>query len=189
MEATQTTNTPSFETVWAALQETKQIFRENAERYERERKESEADFNKKLGEYINLFGEVTEYTMAPKMREKFIEFGFTFPKTERNVSIRDNINDIFLEIDVMLENDENAILVEIKTKLTIERINDHIDRLEKMRRYADLRGDKRSFIGAVAGVVVTDKERKYALDQGFYLIEPAGQNLSITAPNGKPKEW
>jgi len=178
MEATQTPNTPSFETVWAALQETDRIMKENA-----------ADFNRRLGEYINLFGEVTEYTMAPKLREKFIEFGFTFPKAERNVSIRDNTNNIFLEIDVMLENDDNAMLVEIKTKLTIERINDHMDRLEKMRKYADLRGDKRTFLGAVAGVVVTDKERKYALDQGFYLIEPAGQNLNITAPSGKPNEW
>ena len=189
METTQTANPPSFESVWAALQETRQIFKENAERYERERKESEKDFNRRLGEYINLFGEVTEYEMAPKMREKFIEFGFTFPKAARNVSIKDYINNIFLEIDVMLENGDNAMLVEIKTKLTVERINDHIERLEKMRKYADLRGDKRTFLGAVAGVVVTDKERYYALDQGFYLIEPAGQNLNITPPNGKPKEW
>jgi len=196
MEATQTPNPPSFETVWAALmenreqlKETDRIIKESAERYERERRRSEKDFNRRLGKYINLFGEVTEYTMAPKLRKKFLEFGLTFPKAERNVSIRDYINNIFLEIDVMLENDDNAMLVEIKTKLTIERINDHMDRLEKMRKYADLRGDKRTFLGAVAGVVVTEKERKYALDQGFYLIEPAGQNLNITVPNGKPKEW
>jgi hypothetical protein len=178
METTQTPNPPSFETVWAALQETDRIL-----------KESSAELNKKLGKYINLFGEVTEYEMAPKMREKFIEFGFTFPKAERNVSIRDYINNIFLEIDVMLENGDNAMLVEIKTKLTVERINDHIERLEKMRKYAELHGDKRVFLGAVAGVAVTDKERKYALDQGFYLIEPLGQDLSITPPSGKPKEW
>ena len=196
MEATQTPNPPSFETVWAALmenreqlKETDRIIKESAERYERERRRSEKDFNRRLGKYINLFGEVTEYTMATKLRKKFLEFGLTFPKAERNVSIRDYINNIFLEIDVMLENDDNAMLVEIKTKLTIERINDHMDRLEKMRKYADLRGDKRTFLGAVAGVVVTEKERKYALDQGFYLIEPAGQNLNITVPNGKPKEW
>ena len=30
---------------------------------------------------------------------------------------------------------------------------DHIERLEKMRKYADLHGDKRVFLGAVAGVV------------------------------------
>jgi len=183
METAQTANPPSFETVWAALQETERIMKENS-----------AELNKKLGEYINLFGEVTEYEMAPKMREKFIELGLDFPRANRNVSIRDKINNIFLEIDVLLENDDIAILVEIKTKLTVDRINDHIERLEKMRKYADLRGDsglksERVFLGAVAGVVVTDKERKHALDQGFYLIEPSGQDLSITPPSGKPKEW
>jgi len=31
--------------------------------------------------------------------------------------------------------------------------------------------------------------REYALNQGLYLIEPAGEELNITPPNGKPKEW
>jgi len=214
MEATQTPNPLSFETVWAALmedreriKELRQVMNESFDRSERERKETErylkeifdrserereknsAEFNKRLGEYINLFGEVTEYEMSPKMREKFAGFGLDFPKTTRNVSIRDNINGIFFEIDAMLENGNTAMLVEIKTELTVERIKKHIIRLEKMRKYADLHGDKRAFLGAVAGVVVTDNEREYALDQGFYLIEPAGQDLNITPPNNKPKEW
>jgi hypothetical protein len=89
----------------------------------------------------------------------------------------------------MLENGDKAMLVEVKTQLTVERINKHIERLEKMRKYADLHGDKRAFLGAVAGVVVTDEAREYALSQGFYLIEPSGENFNITPPNGKPKEW
>jgi hypothetical protein len=89
----------------------------------------------------------------------------------------------------MLENGDKAMLVEVKTQLTVERINKHIERLEKMRKYADLHGDKRAFLGAVAGVVVTDEARDYALSQGFYFIEPSGENFNITPPNGKPKEW
>jgi hypothetical protein len=89
----------------------------------------------------------------------------------------------------MLENGDKAMLVEIKNKLTIERIDKHIDRLEKMRKYADLYGDKRTFLGAVAGVVVTDEARDYALNQGFYLIEPSGESFNITPPQAGPKEW
>jgi hypothetical protein len=58
-----------------------------------------------------------------------------------------------------------------------------------MRKYADLHGDKRTFLGAVAGVVVTDEVREYALNQGLYLVEPSGENFNITPPNGKAKEW
>jgi outer membrane scaffolding protein for murein synthesis (MipA/OmpV family) len=89
----------------------------------------------------------------------------------------------------MLENGDKAMLIEAKTKLTDERIDKHILRLEKMRKYADLHGDKRIFLGAVAGIVVTDEVKDYALSKGFYFIEYSGENFYITPPSGKPKEW
>jgi len=48
---------------------------------------------------------------------------------------------------------------------------------------------KRMFLGAVAGIVVPDEVRDYALNQGLYFIEYAGENFYITPPDGKPKEW
>jgi len=192
MEAVQTANQPNFESVWMILQENAQGMKELREiqkEYEQERKKDKADFNERLGNYINLFGDFTEYTMAPKLREKFMELGLDFPKANRNSSVKDKVNNIYLETDVMLENGDKAMMVEIKTQLTVERIKKHIERLEKMRKHADLYGDKRTFLGAVAGVVVEDDVREYALNQGLYLIEPAGEDLTITPPNGKPKEW
>jgi len=214
MGAVQTANPPSFESVWALIQEnakqheremkelrerqkeTDRIMKESAERHEREMKENarerekeKAEFNERLGNYINLFGDFTEYVMAPKLCEKFNELGFNFSTAIRNVRVRDKINSIYFETDAVLENYDKSMIVEIKTQLTIERIKKHIERLEKMRRYADLHGDKRAFLGAVAGVVVADEVREYALNQGFYLIEPAGEDLNITPPNGSPKEW
>jgi 5-methylcytosine-specific restriction endonuclease McrBC regulatory subunit McrC len=212
MQATQTARPPqdatppSFETVWAILdrvskkqeeltesqKETDRIVKETTaslKETERVMKENSAEFNRRLGSYINLFGGVTESMIAPKLREKFAEFGLDFPKANPNASVEDRVNKIFLEIDIMLENGDKAMLVEVKTKLTIERIKAHITRLEKMRAYADLRGDKRTFLGAVAGIVIADKARDYALNQGFYLIEPSGESFNITPPQGKPKEW
>jgi len=192
MEAVQTANPPSFETVWALFQEVAKRQEETDRQMketERVLKENAMEFNERLGNYINLFGDFTEYTLAPKLREKFMEIGLDFPKANRNSSVKDKVNNIFLETDVMLENGDKAMLVEIKTQLTIERINKHIERLEKMRKYADLHGDKRTFLGAVAGVVVADEVREYALNKGLFLIEPAGEELNITPPNGKPKEW
>jgi len=199
MEAAQTANPSSFETVWAILQEVGKKQEENAQgmkelresqkETERQMKESRDDFNRRLGSLTNLFGEFTESMMAPKLCEKFMEFGFDFPRANPGVYVNDRANQIFLEIDIMLENGDKAMLVEVKTKLTTERINKHIDRLEKMRKYADIRGDKRTFLGAVAGVIVTDEVRNYVLNQGFYLIEPSGDSFFITPPNGQPKEW
>jgi hypothetical protein len=58
-----------------------------------------------------------------------------------------------------------------------------------MHKYANLHGDKRIFLGAVAGIVVTDEVRNYALDQGLYFIERSGETFNITPPNGQPKEF
>jgi ribosomal protein L9 len=220
MEIAESNNSqvPSFETVWAALQETDRIMKEHKAEFDREMRESNEKFEREmqerdkkweeeqkeykahqkelndnfyaqLGKHTNLFGQFTEAMLAPALGKKFMDFGFDFQTLSRNVEIKGKDHKTFLEVDVMLENGEKAMLVEIKTKLTIERINYHINRLEKMRVHADSRGDKRKFLGAVAGVIVTDPERAYALNQGLYLIETSGENLYITPPNGKPKEW
>jgi hypothetical protein len=36
---------------------------------------------------------------------------------------------------------------------------------------------------------MTANVKKYALNQGFYVIEPSGETFNITPPNGQPKEW
>ena len=192
MAAAQTANTPTFESVWATLQETAQIVKEVSKDLKKTKKRQEKDaleFNKRLGALTNLFGDVTEAMIAPKICEKFDEFGFNFPRANPNVRFNDRVNNISFEVDILLENGDKAMLVEIKTKLTIERVNKNIEKLEKMRNYANLHGDKRIFLGAVAGIVVTDEVKKYALNQGLYFIEYAGENFYITPPNGKPKEW
>ncbi|MDR0321003.1 MAG: hypothetical protein LBI28_05825 [Treponema sp.] len=185
MSAAQTANPPTFESVWAALQETDRILKESAIRQEKKNDE----FYEKLGHLTNLFGDVTEAMIAPKICEKFEEFGLNFPRANPNVRVNDRVNKISFEIDIMLENGDKAMLVEVKTKLTTERVNKNIEKLEKMRKYANLHGDKRTFLGAVACIVVTDEVRDYALSQGFYFIEYAGENFYITSPIGKPKEW
>ena len=193
----------TFEQVWAALMEDRERQKEDRERqeksnaeFDRRMEESQRIFNEKsaeinnwIGSLTNLFGDFTLGMVAPKLREKFTDFGFIFQKSSLNVEIGTKKNDIRLEIDILLENGEKAMLVEVKTKLTIDRIYKHIERLEKMRKHADLHGDKRIFMGAVVGFAITDEVRKNALDHGFYIIEPDGENFNITPPDGKPKEW
>jgi len=188
MPAVQATTAPSFESVWAALQETDRIIKENAKRQE-ETDRIVKEIGKRLGDFTNSFGDVVEYMIAPNLQEKFRNLGYDFQEASTKHKVSDKKNDISFEIDVYLQNGDTAMLVEIKANLTISDINKHITRLEKMRKYADLRGDKRHFLGAVAGIVVEDDERQYTLDQGFFLIEPSGENFNITPPNGKPKEW
>jgi hypothetical protein len=200
MPAVQTAaNANSFESVWVAFQETDRIQKENAlqmeklrirqEENERISKERSAKIDAQIGSLTNLFGDFTLGMVAPKLCDKFTDFDFVFPRANPNVIFDDKKNEISFEVDIMLENGDKAILIEVKTKLTEERIRKHIVRLEKMRRYANIHGDKRTFLGAVAGFAITEDVRKLALEEGFYLIEPDGENFNITPPSNKPKEW
>jgi len=202
-----------FEQVWAALMEnreqikdTERLLKETIAASEKDRAENEkdraerekeraerekdrAEYNKRFGDMDNRFGEVVENLLAPTMIDRFIDLGVVFQTASTNVKVKDHKNKIYFEIDVFLQNSDTSMLVEIKTNLSINYINEHITRLEKMRSFADLHNDKRAFLGAVAGIVVPLKVRNYALENGLYLIEPAGENLIITPPPNKPKVW
>ena len=209
VESAQTTPPPSFDTVWAILQEvslnqketdrrmketalhieeTDRIVKENARQMEETGRRID-EYNKRFGDFTNRFGEVVEYMIVPNLLEKFEELGLVFLKANKHTKVSDKKNNLSFEIDIMLENGDKALLVEVETNLTTENIQDHIKRIEKMRNYADLHGDKRSFLGAVAGVVLTDNAKEYALRQGLYVIEPSGETFNITPPQGNPKEW
>ena len=181
-----------FEQVWAALMEDREQLKESRLEFDRRMEEANRrmkEIGKRFGDFTNRFGEVVEYMIAPNLQDKFHDMGLDFQEASKTHKVRDHKNNIHFEIDVFLQNGDTAMLVEIKTKLTISDINEHIKRLEKMRAYADFRGDKRHFLGAVAGVIVSTDAKEYALSNGFYLIEPSGETFNITSPHDKPKEW
>jgi hypothetical protein len=150
---------------------------------------SQAETNRQIGKLANRFGDVIEYMFVPNLTEQFKAFGYTFTKTQRDIVIADYANDIHTEIDALLENGDFAVVVEVKTKLTQAHIDEHVARLEKVRKNADLHGDKRKFLGAIGAAVVSPAERNYTLKQGFFLIEQSGENITITKPASLPKEW
>jgi len=175
----------TFEQVWAALMENREQMKKSKEAWEK----SQDEWNKRFGEMTNRFGEIVEYMIAPNLKEKFKELGFIFQRSNKDTEFADFDNNINFEVDIMLENGYKAMLVEVKTKLSTEDVKDHIERLEKMRKYADLHDDKRTFLGAVAGVVTPPNVKNFALNKGFFVIEPSGETFNITLPDGKPKEW
>jgi len=181
METLQTANAPTAETVWAMLQELAASQKETDKQIK--------EINKRHGDFTNSFGEIVEYMVAPNLQDRFYDLGLEFPEVSNDIKIKDKKSGISLQVDVYLQSSDTAMLVEVKADLSISDINAHMQRLEKMRKYADLCGDKRVFLGAVAGVVVKDSVREHALTQGLYLVEPSGQTFNITPPHDKPKEW
>ena len=96
MPATQTAkqqdaNPPTFESVWAILQEVGRKQEENAQgmielresqketdRIVKETARQMKETDKRLGSLNNRFGEIVEYMIAPNLKEKFWELGLKF---------------------------------------------------------------------------------------------------------------
>ena len=191
MEAVQTVEQSPAEEIWAILRENArelEKMRKRQEKDTREMKESAKRLDRQIGKLGGRFGEMVEYMVVPNLFKKFRKLGFIFDKAHQQTVIEDRENNIFTEVDITLENGDRVMIVEVKTKPTTEDITWHIERMNKLRLHADLKGDKRKFLGAVAGMIFNDNERQFALKNGFYVIEPSGENFNITPP-GKPKEW
>jgi ATP-dependent 26S proteasome regulatory subunit len=194
----------TIDKIWAVLDRTAQVQAETAERMketEKQMKETDKrmmetekqmkETDKRVGELTNRFGEMVEHMVVPNLLSKFNELGLSFTKAYPNAKIADQEHNIFTEVDVFLENGDKVLAVETKTKPTFDHIDGHVERMEKLRRYADLHGDKRKYLGAVAGVVFGGSEKTYALKKGFYVIEPSGDTFTIIEPKGSyyPHEW
>jgi hypothetical protein len=185
MPTTQTTAAPSFESVWAALDRIDRLQEETAHQIKetaRQMKETDQkilEYNECFGFFTKRFGEVVEHMIVLNLCDKFKEFDFIFSKVNSGTRVKDRENKIHFEIDYLLENSLIAMLVEVKTRLSTDDIKEHIERLEKMRMYADLHDDKRSFLGAVAGVIMKDNVKDYALKQGLFVIEPSGESFFL----------
>jgi hypothetical protein len=155
---------------------------------ETDRKMQETD--RKIGKLGSKLGDLVEELIVPNLPEKFNKLGYVFGKVAPNVRYRDSRGGYVTEVDILLENGDAALAVEVKTTLTTTDVRDHLERMEKLRRYADEHQDKRKLLGAVAGAIASEEAKDFAVKSGFFVLEQSGDTVKISVPEGfKPREW
>jgi hypothetical protein len=114
-----------------------------------------------------------------------------FTRAERNIKLLDSrTGKTLTEIDILLENGDSVVAVEVKSDLTTAYVDQHVERMEKLRRYWDEHNDRRRLLGAVAGAIMADRVKAYARESGFYVIVQSGDTVRIEAPEGfTPRAW
>jgi hypothetical protein len=150
--------------------------------------ETQRTLNQAISGLSKTVGNIAENLLIPNLVEKFGKLGFTFQVINPHRRIADYEHGIHAEIDAFLENGKQAMAVEVKATCKRDDVDDHIERMGKIRRHADLHNDKRQFVGAIATTVIDEDTRRYALKNGFYLIEPSGEDVKIVEPDVK-KVW
>jgi hypothetical protein len=177
------------------FQETEKLIKEiSLEMNERDRRmdQSKRELDKKMGDLSNRFGELAEHLVAPSIKEKFNALGYHFSAVSPGgMRIEGPGGQALTEVDLLLENTETIMAVEVKAKPHREDVDEHLKRLEVLRAWADeTKGGRKKILGALAGAIVTQAVRQYALKAGLYVIVQSGDTMKIDVPEGfVPRQW
>jgi hypothetical protein len=168
----------------------RKVYEEELKKLQQETEKSRQELDRKLSKLGDRMGDVTEHSFNPEVvLEKFVELGYELEHSARDYVVRDEHHKTIAEIDIFLQNGDDIILVEIKTKLLERHIDEHIERIKAVQTIEKFRKNK--FIGAVAGAVISESVKNYALKQGLYVIEQTGETIRIETQDNKfvPRRW
>jgi hypothetical protein len=124
----------------------------------------------------NRLSEFVEEAVRPAAIRLFRERGIDVHEVHRNVNTKRNGEG--LEIDLLVVNDNDMVVIECKSNLSIDDVNEHLDRLEKVKRLMP-RYETCRLSGAVAGMVIADNVADYAIRKGLYVIGQNGDHLEL----------
>jgi len=186
------------------------------EEYTREKKERDAEYERRMrktelavekmcqevGGLGNSIGRIIEHMLGERIIEKFQALGYnvTHPVV-RNCSFSSTKLGLYGEFDLTLVDSDIIILIEVKTTLETSHVRKHLKKIEEYRNHIAVESfvqphvrhllPNTRFIGAVAGAVVTDEAKDFALENGLYVIVQSGEAVEIVpTPEGfKAKEW
>jgi predicted AAA+ superfamily ATPase len=174
---------PSFETVWAAIQELAEERRKTEKVVRRT--------SRQMGDLHNKFGKLAEHLVIPRIHTRFNELGHHFKGVlPGGVKIYDDAGKVKTQVDIMLENADTVVAIEIKVQVNLKDIEHHLKRMEILHDYRRKANDNRKIQGAIAGAIFGETEKRATIEAGFYVIEQSGDTMIIDIPSDfVPREW
>ena len=202
---------PTFDDVWRMFQETGRQFQETDRRFQEMREQSKEtdrrfqeterllkeqsertdqkirEVNKRMGELGNRLGGFIEEMVRPAAVRLFRDRGIEVHEVHRDITAERGGEAI--QIDLLVVNDTDTVAIECKSHLSLDDVNEHLERMEKLKRLLPKYAGSR-VLGAVAAMVIPDNVAKYAYRQGLYVIGQTGDHLIIRNDDKfRPKTW
>jgi len=170
-----TTQQPTYDDILRLFQETDRQFKDTDRKFqETDRKIKEMSAS--IGRLGNRLGDFIEDAVRPSAVRLFKLRGIEVHEVQQNVTVQRGEDGI--EIDLMVVNDTEAVAVECKSNLKLDDVNEHLERLGKLKqllpRYKDF-----NVMGAVAAMVIPDNVARYAYSKGLFVIGQSGEHLDI----------
>ena len=160
-------------------EEIKELFKETDSRL--------AELGRQIGGLGNRLGEFVEGVVRPGLVRLFRAHGVDVRETHRDLEAERSGKK--MQIDLLVVDDEEVVVVEVKSKLSQRDVEEHLERLalfkELFPRYADAR-----VLGAMAAMVIPDKQAAFAESAGLFVIGQENDAAVLrNSPGFAPRAW
>jgi len=160
------------------IKENERLMNESNQQMKESNQEFDRKFDRLFGKYDKLFGKVgeldrnwgklVEALVEPSLTAQFKNRGIPVDGSSRRVKKKKGGQQ--LEIDILLDCDDVIIAVEVKTTLSVQDINEHIDKhLKPFKEFFPEHKHKKLY-GAVAYINVDENADRYAYKQGLFVL-------------------
>lgn len=129
-----------------------------------------------IGRLGNRLGEFVEGLVKPAVVRLFRERCIEVHEVHRDLSGQRDGG--ATQVDLLVVNDGVCVVVEVKSHLGVDDVNEHLERMTKFKRIFPRYSDIQAY-GAVAAMVIPDDVASYAYRRGFFVIGQKGETVEI----------
>ena len=164
--------------IWKLFKETDarldERIKETDARIEQRSRETDEKLRRLEGLMGIHWGRMLEALVEPGVLKMFQERGIAVHHTFRRAVAQQNGDS--MEIDLLLENTNEAVAVEVKSHFTVEWVNEFLDDLTNFVHFFPKYQGYRLY-GAIAGLNVPLDVARYAYRRGLFVIKVTGDDL------------
>ena len=138
-------------------------------------KATDQKLNRLEGMFGLQWGRLVEALVQPNAVSLFQERGIQVHRWHQRS--KSQLNGETMELDIILENSDEVVIVEVKTSLHSNDVQDFLADLRQVKRFFPSYEGYRIY-GAVAGLEIGEEAARYAYRQGLFVVQVAGEGMA-----------
>ncbi len=163
------------------------ISKAESDRSMEELRKSVAETTRAVNGLTSRWGRFVEELVEPAVVRLFQERGIDVKEKHPRVSVKRQ--SLAMEIDILVVDTTDVVLVECKSRLSKDDVDEFIEKLQKFKLAFPAYKSYQAY-GAVAGIEINEGIDRYAYQRGLFVIRPSGDTVAIVNDEKfKAKIW
>ena len=146
-----------------------------------------AELKRIVNSLTTRWGRFVEELVQPAVLRLFQEKGIDIKEIYPRARVKRQ--GIAMEIDVLAVDDTDVVLVEFKSRLSKDDVDEFLEKLTRFKIAFPHYKNYQAY-GAVAGIEIDEGIDRYAYNKGLFVIKPSGDTVEIiNDENFRPRTW